>query len=275
MNAPVVICDHGQVQASLVPDIWLGPPGRCPHGVYDTLLWENGTFKNFHQHIQRITSSCKALGVPIPPALSHLSVGALADLVRHNAGEYTRARLRLMVFQDEQKPISGKKISFIASALASPVTAKPHKFHCAVSPSLRSSGDASFNHKLLGRIEELREFEQAAAMGFYDVLWFNNRDELCEGMYSNVWVVSDDEILTPPVQSPCLPGVTRASLLQSNLQGYLVKEKIITRKIMARAREVFLTSTIRGIQPVTQVDGIWKGERGPVAVLLATRHAIP
>src|SRR3546814_15515252 len=74
---------------------------------------------------------------------------------------------------------------------------------------------------------------------------------LCEGTGSNVFCVFDGQIITPPLSSGCLAGVTRELVLEIT---DALEEDIAMRAFLI-ADEAFLTSTGRLVQPVHQIDG--------------------
>jgi len=74
---------------------------------------------------------------------------------------------------------------------------------------------------------------------------------LCETATANVFLVKDRAILTPPLPSGCLPGTMR----QRVMAQVEVKETALTSSDVASADEVFITSAIRGVVPVSQIDG--------------------
>jgi branched-chain amino acid aminotransferase len=90
----------------------------------------------------------------------------------------------------------------------------------------------------------------------------NTVGNLCEGSATNVFVGIDGVLCTPPLTSGCLPGVTRALVLAS---GCGAVERDITFDELDRAQEMFLTSSLRDIQPVTCLDGrALPGAPGPL-----------
>jgi branched-chain amino acid aminotransferase len=89
----------------------------------------------------------------------------------------------------------------------------------------------------------------------------NTAGRLCEGTATNVFVVLDGEIHTPPVASGCLPGITRALVVEWT--G--ARETDLPLDVLRRADEVFLTSSLRDVQALHRIDGReLPGTRGPV-----------
>ena len=77
------------------------------------------------------------------------------------------------------------------------------------------------------------------------------RDELCEGTGTNVFVVLGGRLLTPPLSSGCLGGITRELVLECTDAA----EEALPYDVLFRADELFVTSTIRQVQAVAHVDG--------------------
>ncbi len=77
----------------------------------------------------------------------------------------------------------------------------------------------------------------------------NLAGDLCEGTGSNVFVVIDDEIITPTLESGCLNGITR----QLVLEWTGAAEKDLPVQILDTADEVFITSSTRDVHPVVAV----------------------
>ncbi|HEY0216754.1 MAG TPA: aminotransferase class IV [Cellulomonas sp.] len=115
--------------------------------------------------------------------------------------------------------------------------------------------------------ENVLALAQAHAAGASEAIFANTRAQLCEGTGTNVFVVQGSELLTPPLSSGCLAGVTRALVLQ----WYGAREADLPYEALTTADEVFITSTGRDVQPVVAVDGlpVGSGEAGPVTLEVA------
>lgn len=110
--------------------------------------------------------------------------------------------------------------------------------------------------------ENVLALAQAHAAGASEAVFANTRGLLCEGTGTNVFVVRDGELLTPPLSSGCLAGVTRALVL-----GWSGGREVdLPYDALTTSDEVFLTSTARDVQPVVAVDGVvlGAGTPGPV-----------
>jgi branched-chain amino acid aminotransferase len=97
---------------------------------------------------------------------------------------------------------------------------------------------------------------RARAAGADEALFANTRGELCEGTWSNVFVLVDGQWSTPPLSSGCLPGITRGVVLELFAElGLPVTESTRSIEGLDRVESAFLTSSLREIQPIAVMDG--------------------
>ncbi|MFO0635790.1 MAG: aminotransferase class IV [Nannocystaceae bacterium] len=125
----------------------------------------------------------------------------------------------------------------------------------------------------LGSILALR---QAIAAGGDDAILCTPTGEIAEGATSNVFFVRDGVVCTPDLQAGLLAGITREVVceLAIALGLPLRTERVLPEQLRA-ADELFLTSSVRGIMPVTTLDGrpVGSGSAGPVTQRLSQRYA--
>ncbi|MEP2716809.1 aminotransferase class IV family protein [Pseudophaeobacter sp.] len=124
-----------------------------------------------------------------------------------------------------------------------PEPAKAWRF--AVSAARLRSDDPFLRHKTTRRAL----YDQARTglpTGIDEVLFRNERGELCEGSITNlVLTMPDGTRLTPALTSGCLPGVYRQSLLNTGQ----VREVVLTLEDLAGARSIALVNSLRGETP--------------------------
>ena len=92
-----------------------------------------------------------------------------------------------------------------------------------------------------------------------------------EGSGENLFLVKDDTLITPPLVSSVLPGITRDTVMTlARRQGIPVLEQRMPREMLYIADELFMTGTAAEITPVRSVDkiAIGRGARGPVTETL-------
>ena len=139
--------------------------------------------------------------------------------------------------------------------------------------ALALSGIARNDMSPLSRIKSLSYVEgvtarlEAQARGADDALLCNTRGLVTGGTSSNVFVVRDGVLLTPPEEDGVLPGIARRTVLEeAERLGIPNMERSLEPDSVAGADEAFLTNVVQGPVPVASLDGndIGKGVPGPL-----------
>ena len=110
-----------------------------------------------------------------------------------------------------------------------------------------------FHKTTLRRVYDEERAEKVDGIGFYEVLFANEKGEVTEGSYSNVFIERDGQFLTPPVSCGLLPGVFRKHLLQKH--PGLVVEKTLRREDLQQAERVYVGNSVRGLVQVSLARG--------------------
>jgi branched-chain amino acid aminotransferase len=108
---------------------------------------------------------------------------------------------------------------------------------------------------------------EAVRHGYVEGIALDSNGLVSEGSGENIFVISNGKIVTPPLASSILQGITRNCIftLAQDL-GYAVREERMPRELLYVADEVFFTGTAAEITPVRSIDGIpiGAGRRGPI-----------
>ena len=116
--------------------------------------------------------------------------------------------------------------------------------------------------------------ERLLREGAFEAILLNHRGELAECSQSNLFVVRDGEVLTPPRDAGLLRGVTREFLFEVGADlGVMVREAALRPTDLDTVDELFVTSTNREIVPAVSVGDhtIGSGRPGPVTLRLLAR----
>jgi len=89
------------------------------------------------------------------------------------------------------------------------------------------------------------ERAKVGARGCFEVLFVNEKGEVTEGSYTNIFMLKNGKFITPPVSCGLLPGVLRNHLLQQFPE--LIVEKVFSRKELEQADEVYVGNSVRGL----------------------------
>jgi branched-chain amino acid aminotransferase len=131
-------------------------------------------------------------------------------------------------------------------------------------PWVRNERSATAGLKTTSYAENVVALAEAKRQGAVEAIFANTRGELCEGTGSNIFVVLDGVVHTPPLDSGCLAGITRELVLEwARADGIGVREEALPLQVLESCDEVFLTSSLKDVRPVTRVDAR-RLEVGPV-----------
>ena len=126
-------------------------------------------------------------------------------------------------------------------------------------PAMAKAGGNYLNSQLL-KLEAVQD-------GYDEAIALDVNGYVSEGSGENLFAVYHGEILTPPVSSSILSGITRDSVMRlAHDLGYTVREAILPREMLYIVDELFFTGTAVEVTPISSVDRIkvGSGERGPV-----------
>jgi D-alanine transaminase len=124
------------------------------------------------------------------------------------------------------------------------------------------------NIKSTALLGNIIHFQEGKAAGNDEALLYNDAGELTEGAASNVFVVKDGVVSTPPLDNQVLPGITRLMLLDIlGKDGSIpVEERVVTLQEARDADEIWFTSSTKEVAPVIELDGepVGTGKPGPL-----------
>ena len=170
-------------------------------GLIETLLWtREGGYALLDEHFARLAASSATLNFAFDRAAIANALAKIAEAPRHE-----RLRVRLVLSRNGEIDTGVTPIEAITPETFWRVATAQQRF-CASDPMLR--------HKTTRRALYDDALDQAVkSFGADEVLFLNERDEICEGARVNVFVPHGDHLMTPPLSSGLLPGTLRAHLI--------------------------------------------------------------
>ncbi len=229
------------------------------------------------EHMQRFLNSAKIYRMDHPWTLEQLC-DASVDLVRRSGMDQCYIRPILFRSLDEQNPAFG--VNPFPNPLACYIGAWDwgkylgdeaiekgvdvcvstwNRLTPNSMPAMAKSGANYMNSQLIKM--------EALLNGFAEGIALDDRGYVSEGSGENIFMVSGDTVLTPPLSSSILAGITRDSVIQiCHELGIAIKERSIQRAALYVADELFFSGTAAEITPIRSVDRITvgKGGRGEV-----------
>ena len=217
-------------------------------GVFETLRVYRGVPFAARRHLDRLARSASGLRLPEPDR----------DLLRTVMDEVVAAnglvdgRLRITVTGGAGSLGSDRTaVRPTVIVAVGPPTAWPAATDVVVVPWPRNERGALAGLKTVSYAENVVALAHAHDRGAGEAVFGNLAGNLCEGTGTNVFVGLDGRLVTPPLASGCLAGVTRELLVEL----VDVVEQDLPLSALAAADEAFLTSSTREVQPIRAVDG--------------------
>ncbi len=243
--------------------------------VYETLAWQGDHFAFLAEHLARLERSARRIYLEPPPrAEVERAMRATAEATGEPA-----ARVRVIVTRGQgplvdidpatassphliviAQPLGAPSPSAIAQGVAVEVVHQSRSTPGSLDPKIKSGNYLS---SVLAIAEAKRRNPSAA-----EAILCAQSGSIAEGATSNVFLVTGGVLCTPALEVGILDGVTRAKVLElAAAAGLECREATFVAVTELRdADEVFLTSAVRGILPVTAVDGgqVGDGRPGPI-----------
>jgi len=229
-------------------------------GLFETLRAYNGHIMRLNEHVRRLLHSAEALQMQLAITGDELA-GALINVLESN--KLREARLRLVVTPGEvPRPGAEESGTPTPTVLASATEVRPYPpeqyrtgWRVCISPYKASRFDPLAGHKTLAYLPRLMALRDAAARRCNESLWFNTENQLSEGSICNVFIVVEGGIVTPPIDTPLLAGMTRQCVIeQCAANGIRLEERAIDINMLLAAQEVFLTGSVLEVMPVTAIE---------------------
>ena len=247
--------------------------------VYETLRTAGGHALEMTRHLDRLRRSAAGIGLEIPFTDAALRAAiAETHAATGNADSYVRVMVTRGAgpLQLDPRVSASPLLVVLVQELKLPTPAlyetglsvrivDVHKISArSLDPSLKTGN-------YLNSIQALR---QAAASAAEDAIMCNAAGHVAEGATSNVFMVKEGRVITPSLATGLLEGITRALVIRLAADlGVACSEGVVWPDEVRAADEVFLTSSVRGLMPVTTLDGQPLGAGpGPLTRRLMARY---
>ncbi|HEX3745763.1 MAG TPA: aminotransferase class IV [Bryobacteraceae bacterium] len=224
-------------------------------GVFTTLRVADGVPFAFDRHWARISRDAATMHVPLP-ADSEALRQKLLELI--DANRAFNSTLRLVIVRNGggmwAGPSNGRDSDVIALTADSKDWGDGVKL--GLVPHARHAACEFATTKILSWAMNLTWVERAQQNGLDEVILLNEHGDVAECTSANIFAATGKQVSTPPINSGCLPGITREVLLgEIHVPGIQIVENKLTPADLECADEVFITSTTRNLLPVREIEG--------------------
>lgn len=233
-------------------------------GVFTTVRTYHGQPFRLDKHFDRLSRDAKILEIPLPVSLELLRERFMRLVEANRCGD---ACVRIYFIHNKigiwksSEPLP--TVDMVLYSIDLPKRTGPTQL--GLMPHGRHAAHPLTGTKVISWLNNAWMVEQAHHRKFDDALLLNERGELSECTAANIYVVKNGRTSTPPLNSGCLAGVSRLTLMDlAKEAGTPIVERAIVKEELFEADEVFITSTTRQVQPVNQIeDHAWNAP-GPV-----------
>ena len=229
-------------------------------GAFETLKVVNTQPVALTRHIKRLVHSLNTIGIEFDK--EDLLKKAINEVISANKslGEIMRMRI---TYTSGVGPLGSDrtKDNFTLVVAVSPESIWPDTALVITVSDPRNDKSILAGSKTTSYAQNAALLSVAKKQGAHEAIMPNTKGELCEGTGSNIFVVKDGQVMTPPLSGGCLGGITRALVIK----WFDVKEVDLPMSVLTDVDEAFLTSSTRDIQPISNIDDRVLNAPGPIA----------
>ena len=235
-------------------------------GVFETLkVTAQGAFA-VQRHLNRLSRSAAALHLPPP---DHGRIREAIDAVV-DSRDFPRGKLRI-TYTGGRGPLGSEAAYGPPTLLAALAPADPAAPITSIvtAPWTRNERGALAGVKSISYAENVRTLGYAAEKEASEAIFLNTAGHVCEGTGTNIFLVFGDTVVTPPLSSGPLAGITRELIMEWSP----VEERDLTVEEAKRADEVFITSSMRDVQGIERWDDLIFSPARQITEAVATGFA--
>lgn len=254
------------------PAAWPLPGLETSSGCFETMRIYAGTIFRLPAHLERLYASARSLGVtlPKPPA----------QLGRRLTSTVRRSGLKEAIIRVAMIPSSAGTRTASPSIVVQPVPLPPPALYrrglrIAIVPTKKFPiAQINPQAKFSARQGSVLAVMEAQLRGADEAVFLDERGYVTESTASNLGMIKAGRFIAPPCWLGLLPGITWQAVEEvAPSVGLRLEERPVTRHELYNADEAFLTSTIKEVIPVTQIDGRRIGAGRPGASTARLRRA--
>lgn len=244
-------------------------------GVYETMRTYQGKLFALEDHLSRLRSGCSMLRLRARVNEAYWRPRIL-ELLEANGLQETDARVRLILTRGsglDLEPTHGTLVTEVIYVRRIDENGLEQRKHNGVRARiismLRAPESVLHQIKTISLLQTVLARFECADSSVEEGIFCNTRDEICEATTSNVFVIKDEMLATPHLESPCIPGITRRHIMiLARQHGREVEERAIPVDELMFADEAFTCASVSGIVPLVEIHGrkIGSGLPGPVTL---------
>ena len=246
-------------------------------GIYEVIPSYDGRLVGFIPHLQRMQDGLDAIEIRLqldPAEWREIAKQLIERNGAGNLGIYFHVSRGADTQRNHAYPenITPTVYAFAFEIPPAPVPDK-NAASCYTVATAEDLRWRRCNIKSTALLGNVMHYQYGHARGHQETILYNQQGELTEAAACNVYVVKNGIVATPLLDHQKLPGITRLMLLEIlRRDGSIpIEERVVTRRELAHADEVWLSSSSKEIAPVIEIDGRPVGDGGVGDVWLAAQ----
>jgi branched-chain amino acid aminotransferase len=257
MNGAIILYEDARVHV-------LSTAMKYAASVYEAMraYWSDADQQLYvfrlREHLRRLERSAKIARIPLPADAARFEREVLEVIRANDLHEDLHVRLIVFVDTDDGGLASREPVGYVIAPIPTTRYFESAGLHVAVSSWHRTADNA-----IPARVKAAANYQnsrlallQAKTDGYDDAILLNSDGSVAEGPGYTLFLVRDDQPLTPAVTSNILEGVTRSTLLTlfPESLGVTVEQREIDRTELYAADEAFFAGTAAEVTPILSVD---------------------
>lgn len=233
-------------------------------GVYEVIPSYHGRLFHFKEHMQRLDNSLAGIRLA-NPYVHEQWLEILTPLLDPNLDQYVYLQITRGSAEkrDHAFPKDTQPTVFVMTSNIVPLEMLDAGVKAVTVDDIRWQ---LCHIKSINLLANVLTRQEAVDRGCAEAILIRD-NHVTEGAASNVFAVIDDKLITPPKNNEILPGITRGVILELAAKaGINCREEVIPLHSLKSADEIWLTSSVREILPVVELDTspVGEGKPGPV-----------
>jgi branched-chain amino acid aminotransferase len=225
-------------------------------GIFETMAARNGKLAFANLHFDRLTRGANTLGIKLPYSIAGLESAATSLLTSTSNSDQDRAAVRLTLTRGTGPrgllPSPEAKPTILITC--SPAPAPKNAVSATLATARRNEFSPTANLKTLTYLDQVLARQEADAAGADDAILLNTQGKVTCATAANIFLWDSNTLITPPLSDGCLNGTVRRTVLEIASQtGIAAFEESITPSTLANVESAFLTNSLVGLQPLTEI----------------------
>ena len=223
-------------------------------GFFETMRWQHGKILFWKFHKQRIEKTANLLSLPLPYPADVL----LLELQKHILPDTPNQRLRLSFVRTGEGFYTPKQNGMIIIFEFTPLLETGYVWQdnsCVLGiSSIKKLRHPLSTLKLLSAENYVMAGIEALKNNWDEAILLNDSGNVCEAISHNIFIVKQDDVITPPLNEGCLQGIMRSVIIElCKTHKISITERSISCSELIDAEEIFLTNVISGIRSVSAI----------------------